>query len=177
MRTLLPDPPPPELQPALEELLERRRQWGADTHDEVWEGVLHMNPAPHLRHAQLQAQLLELLGPLARQRDLIAVADFNLGGPENYRVPDGALLRPGPGEVFNATASLVLEVLSPGDETPTKLPFYAAHDVDELLIIDPDLRTVRWLSLGADGNYHDVQGSALIDLTAGELANRIDWPA
>ncbi|MDQ6807611.1 MAG: Uma2 family endonuclease, partial [Actinomycetota bacterium] len=146
-------------------------------HDEVWQGVLHMNPAPHLRHAQLQAQLLELLGPLARHRDLTAVAEFNLGQSEDYRVPDGGLVRPGHGRLFNPTAALVLEVLSPGDETPQKLPFYAARQVAELLILDPDQRTIRWLSLGADGEYHDVEGSALIGLTAGELADQIDWPA
>lgn len=176
MRTLLPDPPPPELEGPLDELLQRRRRWGADTHDEVWEGVLHMNPAPHLRHSHLQAQLLELLGPLARERDLLAVADFNLGEAEDFRVPDGGLLRPGPGELFNATASLVLEVLSPGDETPKKLPFYAAHRVDEVLIVDPDLRSVRWLALDTHGDYRQVGGSGLIDLTVDALVEQISWP-
>jgi Uma2 family endonuclease len=177
MRTLLPDPPPPELQDALEALLERRRQWGADTHDEIWEGVLHMNPAAHWRHANLQAQLLVLLAPLARAAGLRAVGEINLGEPDDYRVPDGALTQPGDGELYNPTATLVIEVLSPGDETTKKLPFYAAHHVAELLIIDPDERTVRWLSLGADASYRDVAGSALIDLNAAELSAAIDWPA
>ncbi|MGI8413509.1 MAG: hypothetical protein ACR2QA_13710 [Solirubrobacteraceae bacterium] len=53
MRTLLSDPPPAEF----EELLERRRRWGADRRDEVWEGVLHMNPAPSIAHGDLVAQL------------------------------------------------------------------------------------------------------------------------
>jgi hypothetical protein len=42
MRTLLPDPPPAEL----EALLERRTKLGQDRKDEVWEGVLHLVPAP-----------------------------------------------------------------------------------------------------------------------------------
>ena len=29
--------------------------------DEVWDGVLHINPAPSGRHAQLEAQLLAIL--------------------------------------------------------------------------------------------------------------------
>jgi Uma2 family endonuclease len=104
------------------------------------------------------------------------VGEINLGEPDDYRVPDGALTKDGGGELYNPTAVLVVEVLSPSDETTNKLPFYAAHHVAELLIIDPDQRTVRWLALGAAA-YHDVAGSALIDLTASALDDAIDWPA
>lgn len=173
MRTLLPDPPPAEF----EQLLERRRRWGADTHDEVWEGVLHMNPAPHWRHADLQAQLIEALGPRARAAGLKPVAELNLGGPDDYRVPDGALTHPAGGELFNPTAALVFEVLSPGDETWTKLPFYAAHQVDELLIVNPDDHSVDWLALTASGEYEPVQRSRLIELGPAELTELLDWPA
>jgi hypothetical protein len=58
-----------------------------------------------------------------------------------------------------------------------ELPFYAAHRFAELLIIDPDQRTVRWLALGAGASYDDVAGSALIDLTAAALHDAIDWPS
>jgi len=66
-------------------------------------------------------------------------------------------------------------VLSPGDDSWQKLPFYAAHQVDEVLIVDPDEHAVHWLAL-ADGEYHDVQRSGLIDLGPADLAARIDWP-
>ncbi len=134
MRTLLPDPPPPEF----EALLERRRQWGADHHDEAWEGVLHMNPAPQLRHADVHAQLLYLLRAPAHSAGLRVTADFNLGEPGDYRVPDGGLHHPGEAQLYCTTAALAVEVLSPGDETWNKLPFYADHQVDEVLIVDPD---------------------------------------
>jgi Uma2 family endonuclease len=104
------------------------------------------------------------------------VGEINLGKPDVYRVPDGALTEDGGGELYNPTAVLVIEVLSPSDETTKKLPFYAAHRVAELLIIDPDQRTVNWLALGAGASYHEVGGSALIDLTASALRNAIDWP-
>jgi Uma2 family endonuclease len=172
MRTLLPDPPPPEI----EALLERRRRIGADTHDEVWEGVLHMAPAAHGRHGQIQHQLAEVVGPLARDAGLIAIAEFNLGGPDDYRVPDGGLLQPGPAQLHYPTAALVLEVVSPGDESWEKLPFYAAHDVDELLFVDPDKRIVDWLVL-AQGEYQRTERSALIELGPAELATRIEWPS
>jgi Uma2 family endonuclease len=118
-----------------------------------------------------------LLAPLARAAGLRAVGEINLGESDDYRVPDGALTQPGDAELYNPTAVLVIEVLSPGDETIKKLRFYAAHHVAELLIIDADNRTVRWFSLGDDTSYHDVSGSALIDLTGVELSAAIDWPA
>ncbi|MGH2889018.1 MAG: Uma2 family endonuclease [Solirubrobacteraceae bacterium] len=175
MRTLLPDPPPAELREVLDELLERRRQWGADHHDEVWDGVLHMNPVSHWRHAALQTQLSVLLSPLAQAVGLRAVAEINLGERNDYRVPDGAITEPRSGTLYNPTAKLVIEVLSPGDETWHKLGFYAAHDVDELLIVDPDQRPVHWLALDA-GEYGPVEHSRLIDLGAAELARSIEWP-
>lgn len=169
---VLPDPPPAEF----EELLERRRRSGADRHDEVWEGVLHMAPAPSLRHAALQARLLQLLGPPASARGLTAVGDFNLGTADNYRVPDAGLHRGTSHGLYAASAVLVVEILSPGDATPEKLPFYAEHRVEELVIVDPDERTVQWLALHG-GEYRPVRRSAVIDLDVEKLAGCIDWPA
>jgi Uma2 family endonuclease len=173
MRTLLPDLPAAELQA----LLERRRRLGQDGKDEVWEGVLHMVPAPAHRHARLAQQLAELLGPAARIAGLEAtVAEFNLGdSKDDFRVPDGGLHRPGAAEMWHPTAALVLEIISPDDETWEKLPFYAAHHVDELLILDPDARQIHWLTLNVE-RYEPIERSALIDLGPAELGQRIDWP-
>jgi Uma2 family endonuclease len=49
--------------------------------------------------------------------------------------------------ISRPTAALVVEIVSPEDETWQKLPYYAAHEVDELLILDPEKRTVDWLGL------------------------------
>ena len=167
------DPQPAEF----EQLLERRHRLGQDLLDEVWEGVYHMNPSPHGRHADVQQQLAEILGPLARAAGLRArVGNFNLGESDDYRVPDGGLFAPGPLEVFFRTVALAIEIVSPGDESWAKLGFYAAHLVSEVLIVDPDARSVQWLGLGADGQYAPVEHSSLIELSAAELAARIDWP-
>jgi len=73
------------------------------------------------------------------------MSEFNIGESEHdFRVPDGALHRPGASGVWLSTATLVVEILSPGDESWQKLPFYAAHDVAEVLIVDPIERTVTW---------------------------------
>jgi Uma2 family endonuclease len=173
VRTLLPDLPPTELQA----LLERRRRLGQDSMDEVWGGVLHMVPAPAHRHADLAQQLAVILDAPARAAGLQpTVSIFNLGDSKNdFRVPDGGLHRPGAAEMWHPTAALVLEILSPDDETWEKLPFYAAHKVDELLILDPDTHQVHWLAL-TTGRYEPIEYSALIDLGPTELAQQIDWP-
>jgi hypothetical protein len=155
--------------------MERRRRWGADRHDEVWAGVLHMNPGPHGRHAKVQQQVMALLDPLARAAGLTPLAASNLGDADDYRVPDGALQHHGPDRLYYPTAALALEVVSVGDESWEKLPFYAAQHVDELLIVDPQERAVHWLALEA-GEYRPVARSALVELGSDELAERIDWP-
>jgi Uma2 family endonuclease len=172
MSTLVLGPRPAEL----EALIELRRKAGADRHDEVWNGVLHMAPAPTHGHGRLQWQLAVVLGPLATAAGLEATGEINIGaGAHDYRVPDGALHRPGAGGLWHPTAALVIEILSPDDETRDKLPFYAAHAVDELLIVDPAERQIEWLAL-RDGEYHGIPRSRLIELGAAELADRLEWP-
>jgi Uma2 family endonuclease len=173
MPTLVLDPPPAELQA----LLERRKRLDQDRHDEVWEGVYHMAPAPHDTHADVQQQLAELLGPLARRAGLrpLIGGEFNIGEPEDFRVPDGGLLRSRQPATWHPTAALAVEIISPGDESREKLPFYAAHGVDEVLIVDPVTHSVDWLGL-TDGEYRPIEHSALIVLDANDLAEQIDWP-
>jgi Uma2 family endonuclease len=173
MSTLVLGTPPPELA----SLLERRRRSGVDRLDEVWQGVLHMVPGPSFEHARITHQLALLLDGPARAAGLLAaIGEFNLGKSEHdFRVPDGGLHRPGAAGVWLPTAALVVEILSPGDETWAKLPFYAAHDVAEVLIVDPADRTVTWLGLSG-GDYCRLERSGLIELGAAELADRLDWP-
>jgi len=173
MATLVLGSPPPEL----EALLERRRQAGVDRLDEVWEGVLHLVPAPSFEHARISQQLAVLLDAPARAAGLIpAMSDFNLGESlRDFRVPDGGLHRPGAAGVWLPTAAAVVEILSPEDETRQKLPFFAAHHVDEVLIVDPGARSVTWLGLRG-GEYEPLERSGLIDLGPDGLAGQIDWP-
>jgi Uma2 family endonuclease len=171
MPTLVLDPAPPQLQ----ELLERRRRLDLDRCDEVWGGVLHMNPAPHTRHGRIEHQLGVLLDAPGRDAGLVAMGQCNLGDPDDYRVPDGGLFASAPDELYCATAALVIEIVSPGDDTWDKLPFYAAHQVDELLIVDPQEQRVHWLAL-TDGQYVPAEQSGLIELGPGELAELINWP-
>jgi Uma2 family endonuclease len=130
--TLVRDPQPAEF----EALLERRQRLGQDLFDEVWNGVLHMSPAPSGRHGELASQLHALLRPLAAEAGLVMRGQFNLGEEHDYRVPDCGLHRDAADRVFYRSAALVVEIVSPGDESWAKLDFYASHRVHELLIVD-----------------------------------------
>ncbi len=77
--------------------------------------------------------------------------------------------------VWHKTALLVVDVLSPEDDTFEKLPFYARHEVEEVVIVDPRERSVQWHAL-AEGEYHPVQASVLVELGPQELAQQLDWP-
>jgi Uma2 family endonuclease len=71
---------------------------------------------------------------------------------------------------------LVVEIISPDDETYAKLPFYADHEVDEVLIVDPSAQGVEWLGLRPDGEYDAIERSALIDCGPAELGAHINLP-
>jgi Uma2 family endonuclease len=161
----------------VDELIAQRRRSGIGRFDEVWEGVLHIVPVLRGEHADVAQQLAEILGPTARSAGLFAtMSEFNVGVSEHdYRVPDGGIHRARLAGVWHDTAALVIEIVSPGDESWDKLPFYAAHGVDEVLIVDPQSKSVDWLAL-AERSYQPVKRSALIELGPAELAARIDWP-
>jgi Uma2 family endonuclease len=167
--TIIRGPRPPEI----EAWLERRHLDGLDRFDEVWEGQYVVAPDPHGNHGRLQLGLAGLLLPASRRLGLHAMATFNLGGPEDYRVPDAGLTAEAPA-IWHETAVLVVEILSPDDATFEKLDFYRAHAVRELLVLDWGMRSVRVLDLQADRS--DRPGSAVLGLTIHEIAAAIDWP-
>jgi Uma2 family endonuclease len=173
MSTVVLGPAPREIQA----LIERRERSGLHRLDEVWDGVLHMVPAPSDVHADIAQQLAVLIDGPSRAAGLFpTMHEFNLGdSAEDFRVPDGGLHRARRWGVWEPTAPLVVEITSPEDETWQKLSFYAARRVDEVLIVDPAERAVHWLARDGDG-YSPVERSGVIDLGAGELAARLDWP-
>lgn len=173
MRILTADPPPAELAA----VIERRRTLGQDTHDEVWEGVYHVTPGPSNAHGYVQAELMAVLHPHAQMAGLFASTEFNLGEADDYRVPDGGYHRERVPGVRLATAAIVVEILSPGDETFEKFDFYARHDVEEIIVVDPEGRTVDiWLAEEVVHRFGQAPASRLLQVTAAEMAAAIDWP-
>ena len=133
--------------------VERRKAMGGDRWDEVWEGVLHMVPPPSFLHAHLGTKLAVVLTPLAEARGWLVSSEAGLFDPEvgakDYRQPD--LLAVDPAHVsergVEGRAELVVEILSPGDESRAKLPFYARHGVREVWLIEPKARAVEVYTL------------------------------
>jgi Uma2 family endonuclease len=160
----------------LEAFLERRRALGQDGYDEVWQGVYHVAPMAHAWHGYLDNLLAERLGPLARAAGLVGTSAFNLGDPDDYRVPDRGYHLALPSEVRIPTAALVVEVISPDDETWTKFDFYARHHVDEICTADPIVRELRWFILAGDA-YRETDRSQLLGVSVAALAEEIEWPA
>jgi Uma2 family endonuclease len=171
MATLVLGPMPPELTG----FLERRRSLGQDRFDEVWEGVYHVAPAPNAWHGYAELRVAEILGEASRAAGLTATGPFNLGDPDDYRVPDLGYHRDFLTATFVPTATIVVEVVSPDDETYAKLPFFAAHDVDEVLVVDAGLRAARWF-VRLDQEYEEGEASLVIGVTGSAVAAALRWP-
>lgn len=127
-------------------LLEERRRHGVDRWDEMWEGELHMVPPPAERHQSLGSGLLAAFHPLVTARGLKIAYEIGLfASDDDYRVPDLAVYRPDQASArgLEAAAELVVEIVSPGDESRAKLPWYAAHGVAEVVLVDRDSLAVE----------------------------------
>lgn len=171
MTTVLVGDPPAELQV----WLDRRRELGQDGFDEVWDGVYHVSPMAHGRQGASDEELAVALHGRARAAGLRGSGPVNIGVPGNYRVPDRVYLRTRETALWNPTAAVVVEIISPNDESRQKFGFYFAAGVEEMVLVDPLARTVEWFVRGADA-FVPAQGSALLDVTAAALAGEIEWP-
>lgn len=159
-----------------DEVIEERRRNGLDVFDEVWSGVLHMVPPASSHHQAFSGRLYEALAPLARNRGLIPFFETGLfRAADDYRVPDQIYARPEQvtERGVDGGAVLVVEVLSPHDETDAKLGWYAEVGVDAVLTVDPHARTFE-LFLGRAGRLvlvqPDTAGEAAIDAMGVRLA-------
>jgi Uma2 family endonuclease len=161
--------------PELDEIIHRRQALGQDRLDEVWEGDYHMAPAPHQWHGYVVNRLIIALEPLLHRAGLVSTDAFNLGAPDDFRVPDIGLHRALVDSAFVPTAALVVEVVSPGDESWEKFDFFAAHAVDEVLIADPHRRELALFVLD-DREYRRVEASRLLGIDAATLHTAVHWP-
>jgi Uma2 family endonuclease len=127
-----------------DEELEDRRAKGLDRWDEMWDGVLHMTPAPSLEHQRILGRLIEFLGPRLRETGRgTLVAGINVFSADlNYRIPDLTFVSQGREHVLHDDGvrrggpDAVIEIRSPEDETYDKLPFYAALAIREVIVCD-----------------------------------------
>lgn len=133
--------------------LARRRRLGLDRWDEMWEGVLHMAPAPADEHQRIVGELAGFLIPLFKRKRhgtlRIGVNVFNrASAEEDYRIPDFSFVAPGREKIIGPQGieggpDAVIEVRSPGDETHEKFDFFAKLGVREIVVIDRDAKTAE----------------------------------
>jgi len=147
-----------------EEFLAERHRLGHDKFDELWDGVLHMVPPASFLHVSLGTQLLLALAPMAKRRGLVACGDgmglFDPHRDKSYRIADVTLARHDQvSERGLEGAELVIEVLSPNDESRDKFPFYARVGVREIWLVEPKTRATEVYALRGDG-YEPVAFAA-----------------
>ncbi len=160
----------------IDEWIARRRALGQDHLDEVWDGEYHVAPAPNFKHSVVAMELGAELRRLARPLGLIVGTEFNLGRhKDDFRVPDLGVHRAVSDRDWVPTAAMVVEVVSPGDESWLKFDHYAAHGVDEVLIADPRDRALHLFVL-VDGGYQPADASRLLGVTVAELHDAVRWP-
>lgn len=136
--------------------LDERHRLDLDRKDEMWEGVLHVVPPASSAHNELGAHLMAFLLPLAPHlRGFFepGVFDPAVESMTSYRVADLGFARPEHVTTrgIEGRAALVVEILSPGDESYEKLPFYRRVGVEELLFVDPVTREFEVRRPDADG--------------------------
>jgi Uma2 family endonuclease len=159
--------------PELEASLAERRRLGQDLFDEVWRGEYHMNPGPHFIHGETDRAFLLAIGPAVDAAGLRGSTQTNLGEPDDYRVPDQVYTR-GEAALYLSTAAIVVEVLSPGDESRLKFDHYASHDVDEVVLVDPETRAVEWYRLVGDA-YEATTHSDVLGVDTDTVVDAIRW--
>ena len=150
-------------------ILQWRKHTGADIWDEMWEGVLHMTPAPNIEHQHFQWALTTWLAQnWARPNGNTVYSQVNVaavgGWPNDYRIPDVVLLTPdrfhiNRKEYLEGPPLVVVEIRSPGDESMEKVPFYARIGVPEAWIIDRDTKAPTIYVLRG-GNCEEVAAAA-----------------
>jgi Uma2 family endonuclease len=169
-----------------ENVIRQRRADGLDAYDEMWEGVYHVVPAGSRRHGEAQAGVLSVLRewtwpprPGMAHGSVVVTGPVNIGTPDSYRVPDAAILTAGLDDdaVFVPTALLVVEVLSPGDDTFKKFDFYLSCGIDEIVVVDPENRTVELHATGRYLGYAEVDRSEVlgVDDAAEQILRAMGW--
>ena len=129
-----------------------------------------------MEHALVDHALAALLVPYAHAAGLHGSTAFNLGdGPTDFRVPDGGYHRGAPTGTWVPDAAIVVEIVSPDDETYAKFGFYAAHGVEEIIVADPTEKRIRCFRRTGT-TYSESEKCDLLGVYASDLTSEIDWP-
>ena len=128
------------------ELRAERKARGNDQHDEVWEGVYVMSSLADDVHQEIVGKLTrafeQVIGDerLGKVRPGINLSDRVEGWKKNYRTPDVAVillssLAKNHQTFWTGPVDFLVEVVSRGDHSRRKLPFYSKLGVREVLLV------------------------------------------
>jgi Uma2 family endonuclease len=129
------------------DLIAERRASGADRWDEVWEGVYILIPMPDDEHQGLVQRLSTILDTVIGYsgaglvRPGVNISDRDDDWLRNFRCPDVVVFLQGTAAENRGThwyggPDFAVEVVSAGDRTWDKLPFYESVGARELLVLD-----------------------------------------
>ncbi len=124
--------------------------------------------------------LLNALLPAANARGRWAAYETPVSRPgigdSDYRVPDLVVAQPQhvSERGVEGPAELVVEILSPGDESREKLPFYAEVGCQEVLLVDGDTLDLELHARGEPRSRGD--GSVTLE-SLGVGIERVEGPA
>lgn len=125
----------------------QRKSRGIDQHDEVWEGLYVMSPIADIEH-QAIVKTLVLAFYHGIERNSLGqvlpganVSDRTAKWTKNYRTPDVVVVLKGSAaqnheKFWTGPVDFLVEVVSRGDRSKRKLPFYTKIGVRELLVVD-----------------------------------------
>jgi Uma2 family endonuclease len=130
----------------VERLIAEREQAGANRWDEVWDGVYVMNPLPNNEHQEIVAEMLFVFRSVLGRGVVfpgLNISDRETNWRTNYRGPDIVVRLEGSvardlGTHLVGGPDFLVEVVSRGDGSRDKLPFYASIAVREVLLVDRD---------------------------------------
>jgi hypothetical protein len=167
--------------PEVQAIIEQRRALGQDGRDEVREGVYYVVPRAHVHHALVRARLIRILDDLASPRGFMVSGEFNLGEPNDYRIPDLGLHRGTPDdELFVPAVAMIVDILAPNAKTFDRFDFYGRHGVEEILVVDLAERSIRhWAFNSALSSYLETDDSAagaILGASCAELQTKVSWP-
>ncbi len=133
----------------IERMIQDRQERGIDHHDEVWEGVYFMAPAPNNEHQELIGGFIHILNVVKEDGGLggifpgINITDRPDDWTKNFRVPDVAVFVNSTKAMSRDThwlggPDLAVEIVSHRDRSREKFAFYEKVGTRELLIVDRD---------------------------------------
>ncbi|MFM7591787.1 MAG: Uma2 family endonuclease [Isosphaeraceae bacterium] len=127
------------------EILRQRRLHGHDRKDEVWNGEYFITPDPTNSHQRFTSRLQRTLEDVAPAGSIVQaggnISDRKTDWKKSFRCPDVMVFLPGNPAIdmethFFGGPDFLVEVVSPGDRSLKKLPFYASVGTREVLLPD-----------------------------------------